>query len=306
MTGPAHTAVVHSTNEELVEVLVPYVLEGLAAGDVVQVNLVDARLEALEVALGPHAGSVAWSDTARWQASPGRRLRALEDALSRARRSGARMRFIGECAWPEAPEALVTEWERFDAVLNGVLATEPVEMVCVYDAATLPAAVVEGAARTHPQLGLAPPRPNPGFLDPETLAAALVPRALPLPEGAVTVVAVPDPPAARAFVRSSEVLAGLADDEREDLLVVVSELVTNAGKAGARSVVLACWRAPHGVILQVDDDGRGLDAPLAGYRRPSLDALSGRGLWITRQLTDAVEIASSPDGTSVRVHLVAQ
>ena len=91
---------------------------------------------------------------------------------------------------------------------------------------------------------------------------------------------------------------------REDLAVVVSELVTNAWKADATSVSLACWQVPYGVVVQVDDDGVGLDAPLAGYRRPSPRQEGGRGLWITRQLTDAVEIASSPAGTSVRVHVV--
>lgn len=306
MTGrrTVHTAVVHHTTDELVGQLVPYVRAGLAAGEPVLVNLREARLRALEEALGPDATGVTWSDSSRWNASPGRRLRALEAALGSSRPDGRWTRFVGECPWPSGPEPLVTEWERFDAVLNTTLAERPVDMVCAYDAATLPRSVVERAAHTHPLIGLWPTVPSTGYLDPVTFLAERAARALPVPARAAMSPRDLRPPGARRFVRQALAGAPVPAEGLEALLVVVSELVTNGWQAGASAVTAACWRWPDGVIVQVDDDGPGLDDPFAGYRPPPFEAIGGRGLWIARQLSDAVEIASSRSGTAVRVHLL--
>ena len=299
-----HSVLLPRTTGELVEAVVPYVLAGLARGDAVQVNLVARRVADVEAALGADAERVCFTDTDAWQPSPGRRLRALEDALAAVRAQGGHLRLVGECAWPIGmPAALVAEWERYDAVLNEALAGEPIELLCVYDAASLPAAVLEDAVRLHPEHGVAPASPNGSVVGAATLAAELAPEALPVPGGAEAVSGSIRPPAGRAFVRSTSLFAQLDDAVRQDLLVMVSELVTNAWRAGASSVGIALWRAAHGLVLQVDDDGTGLGDLLAGYRRPPTSAEGGRGLWIIRQLADAVEVASSPGRTSLRAHV---
>ena len=299
-----HSVLLPRTTGELVEAVVPYVRAGLARGDAVQVNLVARRVADVEAALGADAERVCFTDTDAWQPSPGRRLRALEDALAAVRAQGGHLRLVGECAWPIGmPAALVAEWERYDAVLNEALAGEPIELLCVYDAASLPAAVLEHAARLHPEHGVAPASPNGSVVGAATLAAELAPEALAVPGGAEAVSGSIRPPAGRAFVRSTSLFAQLDDAVRQDLLVMVSELVTNAWRAAASSVGIAFWRAAHGLVLQVDDDGTGLGDLLAGYRRPPTSAEGGRGLWIIRQLADAVEVASSPGRTSLRAHV---
>ncbi|MEU5323866.1 hypothetical protein AB0G67_45100, partial [Streptomyces sp. NPDC021056] len=47
---------------------------------------------------------------------------------------------------------------------------------------------------------------------------------------------------------------------------------------------------------------RGAD-PLVGRHRPNSNQVGGRGLWLTHQLCDLVEIHSAPaTGTTIRLH----
>jgi hypothetical protein len=43
--------------------------------------------------------------------------------------------------------------------------------------------------------------------------------------------------------------------------------------------------------------------PAVGRRRPSPDALAGRGLWLVNQLCDLVELRSVQGGAAVRLHV---
>jgi hypothetical protein len=44
-----------------------------------------------------------------------------------------RLRLVGEPVWPNGPPEHVLEWERYESVLNEVLAPFPVTLVCTYD-----------------------------------------------------------------------------------------------------------------------------------------------------------------------------
>lgn len=57
------------------------------------------------------------------------------------------------------------------------------------------------------------------------------------------------------------------------------------------------------LLCQVDDRGPGVADALAGYRPPAGATVQGRGLWITRQLVDLLEVVPTPTGTSVRVRV---
>lgn len=299
-----HTAVFPPTTDSLVEVLEPYLREGLEHGIASFVNLAAPRLAAVRDALGPDGAAIGWSDTAALRDSPGQRLRALHAVLERARHAGVPHRLVGELGFaPDASEALTAEWLRIDAVADDLLTGAPVDLVCVYDAATLPPAVVAHAERLHPHLGLGPHAPSAAFVPPAAFVAGLAPASLAVPEGAHRLEGTPlDPPAARSFLRDLLGRGGIGPRRVDELVLVATELVTNARKAGATWVALSCWASTDGVVLQVDDDGCGMDMPHAGFLPPPADAVGGRGLWIARQLTDVVEIAPRPRGTSVRVH----
>jgi anti-sigma regulatory factor (Ser/Thr protein kinase) len=106
--------------------------------------------------------------------------------------------------------------------------------------------------------------------------------------------------ALRAAVAAHASSLGAAPGQVESLVIVASELATNAIVHGGGSGRLRLWQLDGEVALQVSDAGHGLlDPEHAGTERRSPAALGGRGLWITRELCDRVAITSSPAGTTV-------
>src|SRR3954470_7345221 len=105
--------------------------------------------------------------------------------------------------------------------------------------------------------------------------------------------------ALRAAVAAHASALGAASGQVESLVIVASELATNAIVHGGGSGRLRLWQLDHEVALQVSDARHGLSEPeRAGTERQSPAAMGGRGIWITRQLCDRVLITSSPAGTT--------
>jgi len=306
LPGLLHTALVYRSTDELVAALTPLVCKWLSDSDRVIVSLEPGRLDALRSELGADAGRVWWGDTSRQPPHPARRLRAIHEVVEDEHRLGhGQVRFVDEHSFPAGQPELVTEWERFDLVLGDALAGTPTTVVCTFDLAAIPEPVLEHVARTHPMLGVDPAvasteyRRSADFLG--------VPSVLsPLPAAASRLGGCVSPSQARTLVRDVLGLAGgqaMLRKAVDDLTVAVTELVTNAWQAGARSIDVWCWRSRGEMGVQVDDDGPGLRAPLAGYRCPAPGAAGGRGLWIVRQVADLAEIACDGRGTSVRARI---
>jgi anti-sigma regulatory factor (Ser/Thr protein kinase) len=85
----------------------------------------------------------------------------------------------------------------------------------------------------------------------------------------------------------------------EQLLILASELATNAIRHAGGAGRLRLWRAGDALHLEVSDEGPGLADVTAGTRAPERMAAGGRGLWICRQLTDDLRIVTGPQGTTV-------
>lgn len=305
--GLVHTTLCHRSRPELVAALVPFLDEALELNDPVFVSLPAPSVAALKTALGHDADRVRWSDSTLWKPHPVRRLRAIRELVEGSERhSCGRLRLVGECPLPILVPAMVTEWERCDAVLNEALEGHPVTVVCSYDESVLPADVVARAPCSHPFIGVGPPQPSPTYLAPGLFLArfrAPVPEA---PGDAPSLSGRVSPEQARALVRRTLRCAGggpgpVPAGVVEDVATTVTELVTNSWQAGAGSVSVRCWRTSGEVGAQVDDDGPGLTDPLAGYRRPPAEMERGRGLWLSRQLVDLLDVSGTPAGTSVRV-----
>jgi serine/threonine-protein kinase RsbW len=91
---------------------------------------------------------------------------------------------------------------------------------------------------------------------------------------------------------------GLSESRRQDLVLAVDELATNALRHGGGSGELTLWVNQDRLWFRVADQGPGFrHAPPT--KPPGRRQLGGRGLWIARQITDDLTIETGTDGTVV-------
>jgi anti-sigma regulatory factor (Ser/Thr protein kinase) len=109
-----------------------------------------------------------------------------------------------------------------------------------------------------------------------------------------------DLPALRRGVAAHAGRTGLAAGRVTDLVLIVSELASNAIRHGGGSGRLRLWVSPDGVRCQVTDEGPGLPHPSALPRqRPAATAAGGRGLWLVLTFADTFTIDSGQRGGTV-------
>ncbi len=106
----------------------------------------------------------------------------------------------------------------------------------------------------------------------------------------------------RHSVASCAHAAGLRDERLDDFVLAVNELITNAVRHGGGQGWLRLWAEPGQLLCEVSDHGRGISAQrLDNRNRPTPDTAGGWGLWLARELTDAMDVATGPAGTTVRI-----
>jgi anti-sigma regulatory factor (Ser/Thr protein kinase) len=106
--------------------------------------------------------------------------------------------------------------------------------------------------------------------------------------------------ALRAAVAAHAAHLGAPPDRVSHLVIVASELASNAVRHGGGKGRLRLWRVDGAVRCEVSDGGPGMADPDAvGTAHPSVLALNGRGLWIVRRLAADVSIDSTEQGTTV-------
>jgi anti-sigma regulatory factor (Ser/Thr protein kinase) len=109
-------------------------------------------------------------------------------------------------------------------------------------------------------------------------------------------------PAVRQQVEDIARRCGLAPERVSDWVTAVNELMSNVVRHGGGAGQVRVWEDGR-LICEVRDSGSGF--PAADYvsrrHRPPLSGAGGMGLWIARQMTDDLQIDSSPAGTVVRI-----
>ncbi|MFG1880460.1 ATP-binding protein [Micromonospora sp. NPDC049102] len=106
----------------------------------------------------------------------------------------------------------------------------------------------------------------------------------------------------RHSVTSCAHACGLDGQRLDDFVLAVNELITNAVRHGGGRGWLRLWQEPGELLCEVADHGHGITPQRLGDRsRPAPDTAGGWGLWLARELTAAMEIATSSAGTTVRI-----
>jgi len=280
---------------------VPFAVEGLEQGETVLAITSDTNAELLRERLDRE--DVAFLPAASWYDSPGRALAAVHRYVDRA----TSLRVIGEPVWSGLDPLETAEWGRYESVINVSLANVDARLLCGYDSRVVPAAIVDDARRTHPQLMVGrDSEPSGRYADPVEYCAALDEPFPARPNTAVEELTdFLDLATVRGFVALHAPPAGLPPGRLDDLVVAVNEVATNAIRHGGGRGDLRLWSTDRRVVCEVADAGHGNDTFL-GFRRPDPHGEHGHGLWIARQLVDLLEIRTNQPGTTIRLHIRRQ
>jgi anti-sigma regulatory factor (Ser/Thr protein kinase) len=176
--------------------------------------------------------------------------------------------------------------------------------MCAYDRRTTPAEKLREVARTHPRTAC-PDGSHPAsetYVDPVTYLSEPRPVAADPVQSAPPYADLVDPtPAlARRVVREAN-RGTVGADDLADLVVAVSEAVTNAMVHGRPPVGMRVWTGPDRIVVTVADGGGGPEDPFAGLLPADDRASGGRGLWIVHQSCNHVTAEVSPDGFTLRL-----
>jgi anti-sigma regulatory factor (Ser/Thr protein kinase) len=296
-----HKALFYEGIDGFMASMLPFVRDGVAGGEPVMVAVDEQKIGLLKEGLGSDAGAVQFVEMCGLGRNPGCIIPAWRDFVEA--NPGKRLRGIGEPVWAGRRPDEIEECHQHEALLNVAFDDGPAwSLVCPYDAAALPAEVLDAARRTHPIVGehgvtqRSTVYDNPR-IDP--LGGELPPPPARREELAFTI---KELATVRAMVSAWAQVAGLSRNRTADLVLAVNELAANSVRHGGGRGVLRSWRTPDSFVCEVRDCGR-IDNPLAGRSLPEDTRRSGRGLWLVNQLCDLVQLRSLHDGCAVRVHV---
>ena len=97
---------------------------------------------------------------------------------------------------------------------------------------------------------------------------------------------------------------GVSDVEIQALIIVASELATNAIRHGGGRGRIRLWWDREALYCQVIDDGPGITDTTVGRSLPPVEEDKGRGLWIARNLTAELAIEPGAGGRGAVVTAV--
>jgi anti-sigma regulatory factor (Ser/Thr protein kinase) len=305
--GFAHQALIYASDQEFMEVALPFVEGGLTSNEPTLIAVQDRHIENLRGALAGTPDGVTLYAVEEWYETSARTRAKFAGWVAEHTDSGGRARLMGEPPWALGHEAQVRDWARHESVINVAFADQAATFICPYDARALPDEVLGHAVDTHPEIVQAGGVPASGsYEDPlafcRRLDADIEPQhgdpSIQLSFG------LEDLSVLRRLVGSFALDADLPPARTKELVLAVNEIATNAVIHGSAPATLRAWHSEDEIVIEVHDTGEGVQNVLAGQLPPPIASLEGRGLWLTRQLCDAVELRDG-EGCTVVMHAAA-
>jgi anti-sigma regulatory factor (Ser/Thr protein kinase) len=299
----SHEALIYATSEEFLAGTLPFLQEGLDAGELLLAVLSPDKIDLLRSELAKDAHRVRFADMVTVGANPARIIPVWMRFVDE-RVPGRGVRGIGEPIHAARSSAELVECQQHESLLNHAFDSTPAfRLLCPYDAALGPE-VLEEAARSHPFVhNIGQVVPSMGW---RLEGGPARPYEVPLPH----------PPARfeqlafamgelhnlRAFVTRHAHAAAFSAERTSDVVLAVNEVATNSLRYGGQRGTLTIWQEGPTLICEVHDTGQIAD-PLAGRRLPSPTAVGGFGLWLVNHLCDLVQVRTGPGGSVVRLHI---
>jgi anti-sigma regulatory factor (Ser/Thr protein kinase) len=301
--GLIHQALFYDTPERLTASLAPFILRALRQGDAVLAVTTPGNIRAMTAGLGDDAGRVEFMDSAAWYDAPGRTMAAYHRYVLDRREKHDRVWMIGEPLWLDRDAIETDGWTRYDSAYNLTFANLPASIICLYNRVGLPAAVIADATLTHPVMTVpGGTERNAAYANPQRFWSERSSAFAPPPHGTASMRFAADPRPVRWFIAEQAARLGLSPNRVDDLVIAVNEVVTNAIRHGAGHGEVQVWRDGSRMLCAVTDPGH-VASELIGFVPGDPESDHGHGLWLTRQLTDLLEIRNSREGTTVRLYM---
>jgi anti-sigma regulatory factor (Ser/Thr protein kinase) len=301
--GHFHEAGFYGSDADFRALIVPFVEEGIAAGEPVIIGYDDRKIALLRSWL-TNPCAVEFIGAMALYATPARAIAACRRMFELHAAMGAgQIRIAGEVPHP-GNGGRFEGWDRYESAINTVWEDFPVWGRCLYDTTTA-AAVLDVVERTHPCIVW----PSGERRASDRYQDACVFEGLPYAPDPLEA----SPPLVELVNRSAaDARHGLAQIGRgrvspatvQDLLIGVTEAVTNAQRHGRPPATVRIWAAPDRIVVTVHDTGHGPADRLAGLV-PAPSSVSGLrlgyGLWVMHQLDLDVALRHADDGFTVRL-----
>lgn len=297
-----HDALIYRTPEEFLRGAVPFLRSGIANGEGVVVATGSRNRAALEGALGPDAGEVLFVSAEEVYRSPAVAVAAYHGVIESFLRRGKRsVRAIGEVFYGHDRRTHVS-WLRYESLAHAIFECDPLHAICPYDAAALPARLIDHAIRTHPHLvGPGGRHSNAEFVRPDAMLRMLPELVSFNPHGApdLSVGAAGEDIAPVRRLMAQAIARRLSPSRAEEAMIAVGELLANGVRHGRGRVSAAVWTYPEAIVVRIHNEGPPITDAVAGYRPPRDPANGGMGLWIARQFADELAIRHDDRGPVV-------
>lgn len=300
--GHFHEAGLYRSDAEFRALIVPFVNEGIAAGEPVVIGYDERKSDLLRSWLDDPSAVTFIADNSLY-ATPARAIANYRGLFEYHVAAGApQIRIAGDVPHPGNGSSF-EGWDRYEFAVNTVWDEFPVRSLCLYDAATVPAPVQDVIERTHPSiLTLAGEHRDNTRYEAHGKNARLPVPADPL-EATAPTVKLSNPTAAETRHALERIGRGRVDDDTlKDLLLGISEAVTNARLHGMPPTIVRIWATRDRLVATVHDMGHGPLDPLTGLVPSSATTFGGGlGLWITHLLDIDVALITTADGFTLRL-----
>ncbi len=302
--GFQHRALIYAGADEYLDGIMPFVHEGLIAGEPVLIAVAEDKSELIADELGPDADRALFLDMQKVGHNPASIIPLWRDFVDDHK--GMPVRGIGEPAWAARSRAATEECHCHEGLLNVAFAPgSEWSLLCPYDAESLGDEVLERVDLSHSHVSRQGRTEQSVRFEaqPDCLGGELPP---PRTRPEVLGFGIAELSEVRHRVARAAEQAGLDPRGIADLVTAASELAANSVIHGGGRGTLRLWCEGSHLLAEVEDRGL-IDEPLVGRLRPAISQEGGRGLWLANQLCDLVQIRSSARrGTTVRLHVLVR
>ena len=300
--GHFHEAGFYGSDAEFAALIVPFVQEGVAAGEPVIIGYDERKAGLLRSWLADPSAVEFIGDQSLY-ATPARAIATYRRLFEFHTAMGAgQIRIAGDVPHP-GNGGRFEGWDRYESAVNTVWQDFPVWGRCLYDTITAPPAVLEVVERTHPRIVW----PSGQRRASEHYQEAAVFEPLPVApdplEASTPIATLAGRPAAdtrHALARIGR--SRVNNTTLADLIIGASEAVSNALRHGQPPVTVRIWATSDRIVVSIHDSGPGPADPLVGLTPAAHSAFHpGLGLWVMHQLDVDTALIHTGEGFTVRL-----